>query len=77
MVELRKDSGEVDYPAEDWLTTFCYLLLRDATSAGVLESIVREIEEDRLKEAGDPMNRYTNGWLAKYARYLADRLRSV
>lgn len=71
--QLREDSGGVDYPAEDWLTSFLYELMRDAAPPGEVERVVRHIEQ----EPKDGDNRYSNGWLAQYAKNLADRLRSV
>lgn len=70
---VRAASGSVVYPAEDWLTCFLYLLMRDTAAVGTVEEIVREIEQD--PQTGD--NSYTNGWLAQYAKHLADRLRAV
>lgn len=75
---LRRASGEVDYPSSDWLTELCYLLLRQGLPAGTLEEIVQEIEHGRfMRETnkGDAPSSYTNGWLARYARHLAGRLR--
>lgn len=70
---LREASGRVDIPAEDWLTSFLYELMRDAAPPGEVERIVRHIEQ----EPRDGDNLYSNGWLAHYAKNLADRLRSV
>lgn len=70
--ELREASGTVTYPASDWLTSFLYELMRDAAAPGKIETVVRHIEAE--DHHGD--NVYTNGWLAKYAKNLADRLRS-
>lgn len=62
---LRERSGSVDINSK--LVSFLYQLMRDHLSAGVIEEIVRESE--------DPDVAYTNGWLAKYAEDLANRLK--
>jgi len=57
---LREASGHVRFPSSDWLTSFLYVLMRDAAPAGEVERIVREVERD-------PPNgetSYTNEWLA-------------
>lgn len=69
---LRELSGSIGYPAEDWLTSLLYLLMRDAAPIGEVEVIVRELE----KEPRAGMVIYTNGWLAQYAKHLADRIRA-
>jgi hypothetical protein len=69
--QLRKASGNVRYPGSDWLTSFLYELMRDEVTPGNVETIVRHIEEET---EGDVV--YTNGWLAEYAKHLADRLRN-
>lgn len=63
--ELRIRSGEVNI--NDRLTSFLYELMRDHLPLGVVEKLVRDSLE--------PDAAYTNGWLAKYAKDLADRLR--
>lgn len=68
--ELRKVSGSVEFPA-DWLTSFLYILMRDSTPTGKVESLVRMVET----ESREGPVVYTNGWLAQYAKHLADRLR--
>lgn len=70
---LRTVSGSVEYPTSDWLTSFLYTLMRDAAPVGEVEAIVREIE----REAPQGETVYTNGWLAQYAKHLADRLRAT
>lgn len=70
---LREDSGSVDYSSSDWLTSFLYELMRDSAPPGAIERLVRNIE----LESKDGDNLYSNGWLARYAKNLADRLRSV
>lgn len=67
--ELTEESGYISYPY-DWLTSFLYGLMRDGAPTGVVERIVRDIEEETIDEIT-----YTNGWLAQYAKHLADRLR--
>lgn len=62
--ELRKASGEVSYYSK--LVSFLYDLMRDHMPPGEVESLMRS--------AQDPQVKYTNGWLANYAEYLARRL---
>ena len=54
----------------DNLVSVLYTLMRDEIPPGKLEAIVRDIESH------DKTIQYTNGWLALYAKDLADRLRS-
>lgn len=71
---LREESGNVMLTREDWLTELFYLLMRDGVPVGVLERLIRDIEE------GGPRDieiSYSNGWLARYAKHLADRVRSA
>lgn len=66
MNDLRTRSGEVT--SEDPLVTFLYILMRDHLPAGVVEEIVeRHTYHEDMK--------YTNGWLAEYAKDLAARLK--
>lgn len=46
--------------------SFLYQLMRDELPPGKVEGIVRDCQE--------PDVLYTNGWLAKYAQDLAERL---
>ncbi len=64
-IALRERSGSVDINSK--LVSFLYQLMRDHLSSGVIEEIVRESE--------NPDVQYTNGWLAKYAEDLANRLK--
>lgn len=66
--ELRRASGKVSY--KDPLTSFLYVLMRDELPVGKVEILVREIESEKGMKAV-----YTNGWLAKYAHNLANKLR--
>lgn len=62
---LRFRSGDVQI--NDKLVSFLYELMRDHLPPGMVEKIVRESE--------NPDVTYTNGWLAKYAEDLANRLK--
>ena len=64
--EMREMSGNVK--ASSRLVSFLYLLLRDEVTAGTVERIVDGVE------ASEGESYYTNGWLAQYAKCLADRL---
>lgn len=62
---LRQRSGIVNINSK--LVSFLYELMRDHLPTGVVEELVRRSE--------DPDVYYTNGWLAKYAEDLANRLK--
>ena len=66
MEALRSRSGEVQINSK--LVSFLYELMRDHLPAGVVEEIVQASE-------GESNVVYTNGWLAKYAEDLANRLK--
>jgi len=61
-------SGSVTF--KDPLVAFLYTLLRDHLSFGEVEQLVRDAESH-------PQAKYTNGWVATYAKDLAGRLRKV
>ncbi len=63
---LRESSGGVQINSK--LVSFLYELMRDHLPAGTVEKIVRASE-------GESNVVYTNGWLAQYAEYLANRLK--
>lgn len=62
---LRERSGAVRINSK--LVSFLYELIRDHLPAGEVERLVRESQEPNVL--------YTNGWLAKYAEDLANRLK--
>jgi hypothetical protein len=62
---LRDRSGAVRINSR--LVSFLYELMRDHLTPGKIEEIVRSSEKD-------PDVLYTNGWLARYAEDLANRL---
>ncbi len=63
---LRKESGEID--SDDKLVNFLYTLMRDYISIGIVEKLTCDAENEK------GMNQYSNGWLAQYAKYVADIL---
>ena len=63
---LRERSGTVVINSR--LVSFLYQLMRDQVTPGIVESIVNQSEDE-------PEITYTNGWLAKYAEDLANRLK--
>ena len=65
--ELRDRSGSVD--ATDPFVCFLYILMRDHLPLGVVEEIYRD------HVAGSTTHEYTNGYLAGYAKDLAERMR--
>jgi len=62
--KLRRESG--GFSSRCKLTEFLYDLMRDKVTPGTVEDIMSDL-------TGDECN-YTNGWLAKYADNVADRL---
>lgn len=64
--KLRARSGTVQI--ESKLVSFLYDLMRDHLPAGVVEKLVQDSQEPNVT--------YTNGWLANYAKDLAERLQN-
>lgn len=64
MNALRERSGAVKINSR--LVSFLYDLMRDHLPIGTVEHLVQE--------ATEPDVLYTNGWLAKYAEDVANRL---
>ena len=62
---MRAASGRVS--GSDRLQHFVYVLVRDVVTPGRLEELV-----DNLPDGGGD---FTNGWLALYAKDVAERLR--
>lgn len=65
MTALRERSGDVR--SDDPLVSFLYQLMRDHLAVGVVEGLMGEVEKQP--------SIFTNGWLANYAKDLAERLR--
>jgi len=63
--KLRESSGNIKINSK--LVSFLYELMRDHLPPGKVEEIVRASNEPDVS--------YTNGWLAQYAEYLANRLK--
>lgn len=63
---LRERSGTVRINSK--LVSFLYQLIRDHVPPGEIEKIVQESEDN-------PDVTYTNGWLARYAEDLSNRLK--
>lgn len=61
---LREASGSITINSK--LVSFLYQLMRDHVPAGEIESL--------MMNSSEPDVLYTNGWLAKYAEYIANRL---
>lgn len=66
MLAIRQASGMVRIDSN--LVGFLYVLMRDHLTPGVIEEIVNN-------HCQDSDNLYCNGWLAKYAEYVATRLK--
>lgn len=64
---MREESGR--FASERELVSFFYELMRDHLPPGKVEEIVQHV----LNEEGNPVA-YTNGWLARYANYIVQRL---
>lgn len=62
---LTHRSGQIKINSR--LVSFLYDLMRDHLSVGTVEELVREAEDE-------PDVNYSNGWLASYAKDLANRL---
>lgn len=62
---MRERSGHINI--NSYLVSFLYELMRDHITPGQIEEIV----QNSIK---DPDVQYTNGWLAKYAEDIANRL---
>ena len=69
---LRKESGEFD--SADPLVDFLYVLMRDKVTPGDVEKMVTEQETFDIKPN---KSEYTNGWLARYAKHIAKRIRDL
>jgi hypothetical protein len=67
--EMRKESGWVNDTRP--LVAFLYTLLRDAITPGKVEEI---IEGSDFEGIGRDGCQFTNGWLARYAQNVAERL---
>lgn len=67
-MSMRERSGEIN--ATDPLVDFLYTLMRDHIPPGTLEELVHSASTYAAED-----KKYTNGWLAAYARDLAKRLR--
>lgn len=67
MSQMRERSGSVTLDCK--LTSFLYTLMRDYVHPGDLENIM-------LHHISDEPSVYTNGWLAKYAEDIANRLKT-
>ena len=66
---LRFESG--NFNSDDPLVGFLYLLMRDHILCGDIESIMKVIEGSKSNSV-----EYTNGYLAKYAENISNRLRN-
>ena len=66
---LFEISGKVE-SNDPWIG-FLYILMRDHLPPGVVESILRE---HVLIDGPDKTDTYTNGWLAKYAEFIVQRV---
>lgn len=64
---MRKRSGTIT--SEDKLTSFLYELMRDHIPCGVVEKIMLHLHDEHETIF------FTNGWLASYAKDIAERLK--
>lgn len=62
---MRRRSGHIDI--NSCLVSFLYELMRDHITPGQIEEVLQN-------SINDPDVQYTNGWLAKYAEDIANRL---
>lgn len=74
MEHLRIRSGGAAY--EDNLTSFLYELMRDHLPPGKVEQIVQNsLQQGDRTENGTVKTVYSNGWLARYANDISERLK--
>jgi hypothetical protein len=66
MEKLRNKSGNISFRCG--ITEFIYVLVRDHMKISDIENLL-------LKHVNGKKNIYTNGWLAKYSNYVAERLK--
>jgi hypothetical protein len=66
--KMREASGSIKESSK--LVAFIYELVRDHLPLGVVEELINNQKE--ISEENQAV--YTNGWLAQYARYCAQRL---
>jgi len=66
--DLREKSGAVR--SKDPLVCFLYLLMRDHVPAGVISKIAND------SKTNTDGHIYTNGFIAEFAKYIAERLRN-
>jgi len=62
---LKEKSGNIT--SDDKLVSFLYELMRDKITPGVVETLVNNSQQTPVE--------FTNGYLANYAKYLAERLK--
>lgn len=72
---MRKRSGEID--SDDLLVAFLYLLMRDHITPGTVEYMMIQLEKERWHIDPSWTMQFTNGWLAKNAKDIANRLYHV
>ncbi len=70
MKEIREASGDVYSEKHHRLVSFLYELMRDKLPPGEVENVMI----NTMCGGHDEEVRFTNGWLAKYAMNIADRL---
>jgi len=63
--EMFQRSGEVE--STDPLLAFIYVMIRNGAGPGVIF--------DALDNMTDETMRYTNGWIAEYAKYVTEKMR--
>lgn len=66
---LRELSGSVD--SDRPLVNFLYILMRDHLPVGTVEEILKY----HILNCKDKKSQFTNGWLAEYAKYVANNLK--
>lgn len=64
-LEMRAASGRIDDDRP--LVAFLYCLVRDHIPSGQLDQLIDDVQRADVHQ-------FTNGWLAEWAKYTADRL---
>jgi len=73
VARMRKKSGHVNDTR--LLVGFLYMLMRDKMTPGNIEGILLELSNAHDYDESEVRTfQFTNGWLAKYAQDVADRL---
>ena len=74
-MSMRQRSGEEE--SGDLLVAFLYLLMRDHITPGTVEYMMIQLEKERWQIEPRWKMEFTNGWLAKNAKDVANRIYGI